>query len=275
MNNQLEKNITWDDVSSDLNAIKVLDHGFVVLKSVYGTDEDICEAARVSYGKGTKSVSDNRNLIRYLIRHKHTSPLEQAEVKFLIKLPIFVMRQIVRHRTANLNELSGRYSILPDEYYVPENFHEQSKDNKQGSAGVSSNSDEFVRQYRQNVESSFKIYNDMINSGISREQARIILPVSVYTTCYWKCDLHNLMHFLRLRLDSHTQFETREYANAMYSLVRNKFPICFEAFEDYVLNSKTFSDKEFKSIENFQINQEKLNDLSSRERKEFLEKLNS
>ena len=209
---------------------KVHEVGFVRLVDIMGSDGDIADAARVSYGKGTRAVSDNRNLIRYLVRHKHTSPLEMASVKFHLKLPIFVMRQLVRHRTAKLNEYSGRYSVMSDDCYVPEPeyIQPQSMSNKQGRAGELS--DGWKRKYK-TIE----------HGGLTRELARTVLPVSNYTECYWKIDLHNFFHFCKLRMDSHAQQEIQDYAIPMFEMVKPHFPIATEAFEDYSLGSVTLS----------------------------------
>ena len=204
-------------------------HGFVRLIDVMGDDSSIADAARVSYGTGTRSVSDNRNLIRYLVRHKHTSPLEMVEVKFHLKLPIFVMRQLVRHRTASLNEYSGRYSIMSDDCYVPEldYIQPQSKTNNQGR-GDDGLSDGWKTRYQQTIDDirykclvayDFLIGNKSIgHGGLTRELARTVLPVSNYTECYWKIDLHNFFHFCKLRMDDHAQQEIQDYAKAMYEL---------------------------------------------------------
>jgi thymidylate synthase (FAD) len=216
-----------------------------------GSDGDIADSARVSYGKGTRSVSANRNLIRYLVRHKHTSPLEMGTVKFHLKLPIFVMRQLVRHRTASLNEYSGRYSIMSDDCYVPEldYIQPQSKTNNQGRGEEIS--DVWKTKYQQTIHDirykclvayRFLIGNESIShGGLTRELARTVLPVSNYTECYWKIDLHNFFHFCRLRMDDHAQIEIQDYAKAMYELVKPYFPIAVEAFEDYSLESRSFS----------------------------------
>ena len=226
-------------------------HGFVRLIDVMGDDNSIADAARVSYGKGTRTASDNRNLIRYLVRHKHTSPLEMVEVKFHLKLPIFIMRQLVRHRTASLNEYSGRYSIMTDECYEPseEYIQPQSQTNKQGRGGELP--DVWKQSYRQKISEAvrkalvaykFLIGNESIShGGLSRELARTVLPVSNYTECYWKIDLHNFFHFCELRMDDHAQQEIQDYAKVMYELVKPHVPIAAEAFEDYSLNSISLS----------------------------------
>ena len=230
---------------------KVHEFGFVRLVDIMGSDGDIADAARVSYGKGTRAVSDNRNLIRYLVRHKHTSPLEMASVKFHLKLPIFVMRQLVRHRTAKLNEYSGRYSVMSDDCYVPEPeyIQPQSMSNKQGRAGELS--DGWKRKYKtiiSDITTKAIIAYELLlgnktieHGGLTRELARTVLPVSNYTECYWKIDLHNFFHFCKLRMDSHAQQEIQDYAVPMFEMVKPHFPIATEAFEDYILDSITLS----------------------------------
>jgi thymidylate synthase (FAD) len=246
---ELTKNIVWDDVKNDPNAIKVLDHGFVVLKETMGSDSTIAESARVSYGAGTKTISDDRNLIRYLMRHHHTSPFEMAEARFLVKVPVFIWRQWIRHRTANVNELSGRYSELPEEYYVPDEWRAQSVTNKQGG-------EEPMFYESNDVENeAFNEYRRRLNEGVSRELARSCLPVSHYTLAYWKCDIHNILHFLRLRMHSHAQKEIQIYAESIYTLLRERFPLTFEAFEDYVLNTQSFSRMELHLLKELIKNQ--------------------
>jgi len=235
-------------------------HGFVRLIDVMGDDSSIADAARVSYGTGTRSVSDNRNLIRYLVRHKHTSPLEMGTVKFHLKLPIFVMRQLVRHRTASLNEYSGRYSIMSDDCYVPEldYIQPQSKTNNQGrsdgglSDGWKTKYQQIINDIRNKclVAYDFLIGNETIeHGGLSRELARTVLPVSNYTECYWKMDLHNFFHFCRLRMDDHAQQEIQDYAKVMYEMVKPEVPIAAEAFEDYSLYSISLSRMELSVLQ--------------------------
>lgn len=238
----------------DSRYLPIADHGFVGLVEVMGSDEAIEQAARVSYGTGTRQVSDTRNLIRYLMRHKHTSPFEMGEVKFHVKLPIFVMRQWVRHRTASLNEYSARYSVLSDEHYHPnhDDVQAQSATNRQGREGDLPA--EVKSWWRDscvmNKQAAQKTYEEALEAGIPRELARINLPVSVYTEMYWKIDLNNFMKVLLLRMDPHTQKETREYAWAMYELAKPSFPLSFEAFEDYMLNAVTLSAMERHLLEN-------------------------
>ena len=235
-------------------------HGFVRLIDIMGSDNDIADAARVSYGEGTRSVSDNRNLIRYLVRHRHTSPLEMGTVKFHLKLPIFVMRQLVRHRTASLNEYSGRYSIMSNDCYVPDldYIQPQSQTNKQGRSddGLS---DGWKIKYQQIIKDikykcliayDFLIGNESIeHGGLTRELARTVLPVSNYTECYWKIDLHNFFHFCKLRMDDHAQREIQDFAKVMYEMVKPHFPSSCEAFEDYIYNSVTLSRMEINVLQ--------------------------
>ena len=223
---------------------KVLDHGFVRLVDYMGDDKAIVQAARVSYGEGTKTPSDDRSLIRYMMRHEHTSPFEQAEIKLHVKLPIFVARQWMRHRMASYNEISGRYSVMRDEFYSPdvERFTKQSADNKQGSSNeiidgaFDFRGDRYIRS-----SGAFSAYQREIEFGLSREVARTELPLSTYTEFYFKIDLHNLFHFLKLRLDKHAQYEIRVYAEAIAEIVKLWVPHAWEAFVDYRLEAVTFS----------------------------------
>jgi len=253
---------------SVLGEITVHKHGFVKLLEVMGSDKTIEESARISYGEGTRKTSEIRNLIRYLMRNKHTSPFEMAEVRFHLKLPIFVMRQLVRHRTANINEYSGRYSIMSDDFYLPleSSVNEQSPVNNQGRG---KEIDDFNKNL---VLGSMSAVNDMAHhtykrivdpqptdgfddnfKGVARELGRTILPVSNYTEVIWKSDLHNFFHMVKLRTDSHAQEEIRDFANAMYELVKLFFPLSCEAFEDFILNSTTFSDSEMKFLKKWII----------------------
>lgn len=226
--------------------IKVHDHGLVALTDVMPrlvpegktADFAIVQAARVSYGQGTKQVSEDRGLIRYLARHRHSTPFEMVEFKFHHAMPIFVARQWIRHRTANVNEYSARYSVVKDRFYRPtiDNVRQQSLTNRQGGddridAGTAQ---EFL-DYLDTAERQYAEYERLIEKGVSRELARIALPVSVYTEWYWKIDLHNLLRFLSLRMDAHAQQEIRDYATAMFELIRPIVPIAAEAFLDYDL----------------------------------------
>jgi thymidylate synthase (FAD) len=228
---------------------KVLDKGFLGIVDVMprlvpvGRTGDcaIAQAARVSYGSGTKKVNEDEGLIRHMLRHNHTSAFEMCELKFHLKIPLFSFAQMVRHRTANVNQESARYSIMKEEFYIPqdEQVRLQSSTNKQGGDEIAKESDanDFIFNLEDICKSAYENYLDAIEQGIAREQARMLLPVNLYTQVYWKCDLHNIMNFMRLRLDSHAQYEIRVYAQAIYKFVQLLFPIACKAFEDYKLNS--------------------------------------
>ncbi|MBT3591091.1 MAG: FAD-dependent thymidylate synthase [Candidatus Marinimicrobia bacterium] len=227
------------------DAIKCLDKGFVRLVDSMGGDDAIVQAARVSYGQGTSKVSQDRGLIRYLMRHRHTTPFEMVEFKFHCKMPIFVARQWVRHRTANINEYSLRYSEARDEFYMPEPEHIQFQSalNKQGRSGeVPVELKQKVFDYfKKNSERSFALYQELNEAGVARELARSLLPVNIYTEWYWKNDLHNLLHFIGLRSDGHAQYEIRVFSDAMAHYVKEKAPFAWEAYQDYVVHGMRFS----------------------------------
>ena len=227
------------------DAIKCLDKGFVRLVDSMGGDDAIVQAARVSYGRGTSKVSQDRGLIRYLMRHRHTTPFEMVEFKFHCKMPIFVARQWVRHRTANINEYSLRYSEARDEFYYPdpEHIQFQSAFNIQGRMGeVPADLKQKVQNYFKEIsEKSFGIYLELNKAGVARELARAILPVNLYTEWYWKNDLHNLLHFIGLRSDSHAQYEIRVFSDAMADSVKAVAPFAWEAYQDYVVKGMRFS----------------------------------
>ena len=232
-------------------AYPVLDHGFVRVIDYMGDDAAICQAARVSYGKGTKSVSNDAGLIRYLMRHWHSTPFEMCEIKLHVKLPVFVARQWIRHRTANVNEYSARYSILDREFYIPAPDHlaAQSTTNNQGR-GEALQGEEAERVLRLLQEDSMRAYDhyeEMISQegqqGLARELARMNLPANVYTQWYWKVDLHNLLHFLRLRADHHAQYEIRVYAEELCKIVADWVPAAYGAFEDYRMGGANVSAK--------------------------------
>ena len=263
-----------------MDEIKVLDHGYVKLQRVDGIDTDVTGAARLSYSKGTKSVSKDQGLINYLMRHRHTSPTEMVGLVFHCKMPIFVARQWVRHRTASLNEYSARYSVLDKEYYVPDIEHiaKQSTNNKQGrdEPFTADETKDIQRIIERISEKTYASYDFLIDIGVARELARMVLPVNFYTQWYWKMDLHNLFHFLKLRLDSHAQYEIRIYAEAIAEIVKDKFPMCWSAFEEYQLNSVTFSAKEvacIKRLNTFAYENKSHPDFSNGEWKEFLKKV--
>jgi len=231
----------------------VLDDGFVRVIDYMGSDESIVQAARVSYGKGTKKVSEDRGLIRYLMRNRHTTPFEMCEIKFHIRVPMDTWRQWIRHRTANVNEYSTRYSIAIDatQKTAPDQWRLQAKDNKQGSNGFLEESVGKKLSQREEELQNFarEIYKERLELGVAREQARKDLPLSTYTEAYWKIDLHNLLHFLSLRMDSHAQYEIRSYANVIGNEIVAKWcPLTWEAFLDYQINSITFSAFEIKII---------------------------
>ena len=264
--------------------------GFVKLLDVMGDDEEVENSARISYGEGTRKVNQTRNLIRYLMRHKHTSPFEMCEVKFHLKLPIFIMRQLVRHRTANLNEYSGRYSVMSNEFYLPEGDYlaKQSTTNNQGRGEPLESQGLLQFEFNRIYDGASMAYQVLLEHDLSREVARALLPVANYTECIWKIDLHNFFHFVKLRSDSHAQREIRDYADAMYELVKPNFPICCEAFEDYIQGATTFSKQEMgvikelleyadtkaalagMSVKDVGVLESK---LGKRESQEFLEKL--
>ena len=225
--------------------ILCLDKGFVRLVDSMGGDDAIVQAARVSYGKGTSKVSQDRGLIRYLMRHRHTTPFEMVEFKFHAKMPIFVARQWVRHRTANINEYSLRYSEARDEFYTPdpEHIQFQSALNKQGRAGKVPKklTDKVIKYFMEISERSFEMYQELNEAGLARELIRAILPVNLYTEWYWKNDLHNLLHFIGLRSDPHAQYEIRVYSDAMATFVKQVAPFAWEAYQDYVVDGMRFS----------------------------------
>ncbi len=236
-------------------AYDVLDHGFIRVIDYMGDDSAICQAARVSYGKGTKSVQNDEGLIRYLMRHWHSTPFEMCEIKLHVKLPVFVARQWIRHRTANVNEYSARYSILDREFYIPapEHVNAQSVVNNQGRGGVLEGAEaaRVLEILKTDSNRAYDNYEAMIatdgpdgpQDGLARELARMNLPANIYTQWYWKVDLHNLFHFLRLRADKHAQYEIRVYADAICKVVADWVPAAYGAFQDYRLGGATMSGK--------------------------------
>jgi thymidylate synthase (FAD) len=244
------KRVTVDALENILyEPINILDHGFVRVIDYMGDDSAIVQAARVSYGKGTKKVNQDQGLINYLMRHRHTTPFEMCDIKLHIKLPIFVARQWIRHRTASINEYSARYSILDKEFYIPDPQHlaAQSEVNNQGRGAVliGDEADRVLSILKQDALQSYSHYQEMLNldengqtldesrSGLARELARMDLPVNYYTQWYWKINLHNLMHFLALRADSHAQYEIRVYAKAILDIMRKWVPLTYQAFVEY------------------------------------------
>ncbi|HPZ81910.1 MAG TPA: FAD-dependent thymidylate synthase [Thermogutta sp.] len=238
-NNSLVEQLRW-------RKLPVLDDGFVCLVDVMGDDSAIVQAARVSYGAGTKKVSDDRTLIRYLMRHRHTTPFEMAEVKLLVRVPMDIWRQWIRHRTASVNEYSTRYSIAIDTAHrtPPDKWRKQSTTNRQGSEGFLDlqTGEELSREERELQEKARQVYQHRLDLGVAREQARKDLPLSTYTEAYWKIDLHNLLHFLELRMDRHAQWEIAQYARVIgYEIVAPLFPMTWEAFVDYRLQGLVLS----------------------------------
>ena len=266
--------------------IKVLDHGFVRVIDYMGDDSAIVQAARVSYGKGTKKINEDKGLINYLMRHWHTTPFEMCEIKLHVKLPIFIARQWIRHRTANVNEYSARYSILDKEFYIPapENLAMQSHTNRQGRGGVLEGEEaaRVLEILKNDSEQSYKHYMEMLNlneetnevldpsrAGLTRELARMNLPVNYYTQWYWKIDLNNLLHFLRLRADAHAQFEIREYANAIISILEKWLPLTFEAFKNYRLNSASISEQGMSVVKRMLAGEKVTQELSGMSKREW------
>ena len=264
-----------------------LDFGFVRLIDYMGSDEAVVQSARVSYGKGTKQVTQDRSLIRYLMRHQHTSPFEMVEFKFHCKLPIFVARQWIRHRTASVNEYSLRYSEAVNQFYIPEPevIRLQSKINKQGRSSEMVPTElqqEVLQILKKHTQTAWDDYEELEQADLARELARIHLPVSLYTEWYWKLNLHNLLHFLKLRLDPTAQYEIRVYAETIAEIVKTAVPLTWEAFEDYSLYAETFSRQEVEmlreALDKMQTAVDwgkmgKVKGLSKREIVEFIEKM--
>ena len=231
----------------------VLNKGFVRLVDYLGSDERIVQAARVSYGEGTKAYRADKGLINYLLRHDHTSPFEQVNFTFHVKMPIFVARQWIRHRTARVNEISGRYSVLKDEFYLPrrEDICFQSVSNKQGRSDVpvpDELKDQVLELLAEDQEREYASYQELLNKEIARELARINLPLSLYTEWYWQMDLHNLFHFLKLRMDFHAQREIRDYAVVIFDIAKKVCPIACEAFSEHIGGSVQFSRSEMEAL---------------------------
>lgn len=278
------------DVLQNLESteIKCLDHGHVRLVDVMPrlvpqetktADFAVVQAARVSYGVGTKTLNEDRGLIRYLMRHQHTTPFEMIEFKFDCKMPIFVARQWIRHRTANVNEYSGRYSIIEDDFYSPdtEDIRSQSKSNKQGGeerlGEIEAN--RFATELKSQCKNAYSTYEKAIDDGVSKELARMILPINIYTKWYWKIDLHNLFHFLALRCDSHAQKEIRVFADAMLALINPIVPICVEAWNDYhpMRGAVKITKLEMEAIQSSIVDDlsfKEINSDNKREREEWL-----
>jgi len=287
------KRVTVEELENILyEAIPILDHGFIRVIDYMGDDTSIVQAARVSYGKGTKKVSTDSGLIKYLMRHWHSTPFEMCEIKYHVKLPIFIARQWIRHRTANVNEYSARYSILDKEFYLPaiENLAAQSQSNRQGRGDVltGDQAKKVLDLLKKDAEQTYDNYETMLNErydgsiidekqvGLARELARMNLTLNTYTQWYWKTDLLNLMNFLRLRADHHAQYEIRAYADVMLDTVKRWVPITYEAFLDYRVGGTEVSSKGKKIIQKL-ISGEKVDaeksGLSKREWNELMSAL--
>lgn len=244
--NETTKRVTVKEIDEILyEEHKVLDDGFIRVVDYMGSDSAIVQAARVSYGKGTKQISQDEALIKYLMRHHHTTPFEMCEIKFHVKLPIFVARQWIRHRTANVNEYSARYSILDNEFYIPkpEQIAKQSDNNKQGSGEAFDPdiSKKIIDSLTNDSNLVYSHYEKFIEQGLAREIARTNLTLNYYTQFYWKIDLHNLLHFLKLRADKHAQYEIRVYAEVMLDIIKKWVPLAYNAFIEYCLESVCIS----------------------------------
>ena len=286
----LTKRVTVKKLENILyKSFKILDKGFIRVIDYMGDDSSIVQAARVSYGKGTKKLNEDKNLINYLLSHKHSTPFEMNEIKFHVKLPIFVARQGIRHRTANVNEYSARYSILESEFYLPHqnNIQAQAKSNNQGREDQLNDSEtkEYLELINKNCKQSFTDYRHLLNenddgkiinhnkTGVARELARMVLPLNTYTEWYWKIDLHNLMHFLSLRFDYHAQYEIRVYAEKMLTILKRWVPITYEAFLNHRLENITLSKNGVDYIKNLiHGNKNKKIKISKREEKELKSK---
>ncbi len=260
-------------------AVPVLDHGFIRVVDYMGDDAAVVQAARVSYGRGTRKALEDAGLIRYLMRHWHSTPFEMCEIKFHVKLPIFVARQWIRHRTANVNEYSARYSVLDKDYYLPapEHLAKQSKVNNQGRGEVldAATAERVLGLLREDAEQTYGHYEEMLDeeTGLARELARMNLTLNTYTQWYWKTDLHNLFHFLRLRADAHAQYEIRVYAEAMMKIVEAWVPLSYAAFRDYRLGAVTFSAKMLELLRRMLAGEavtQEASGLSKREWAEFM-----
>ena len=261
---QSQKNTTKRVTSPELEkilyeAVPVLDHGFVRVVDYMGDDTSIVQSARVSYGKGTKKISTDSGLIKYLMRHRHSTPFEMCEIKYHVKLPIFIARQWIRHRTANVNEYSARYSILDKEFYIPDKQHlaAQSESNRQGRGNLinGKQADEILNLLKEDAQRNYDDYEKMLNQkydgtvidekkqGLARELARMNLTLNAYTQWYWKTDLLNLLNFLSLRADNHAQYEIRAYADVMIDSLKRWVPLAYESFMDYRVGAMELSSK--------------------------------
>ena len=262
--------------------VPVLDKGFIRLVDYLGGDDRVVQSARVSYGEGTKSYREDAGLIDYLLRNSHTSPFEQVVLTFHVKLPIFVARQWIRHRTARLNEISGRYSVMKDDFYMPapDDIALQSTDNKQGRSAEAldpAQAEKVRASFAADQKAAYTAYSTLVEEGIARELARVNLPLSLYTEWYWQIDLHNLFHFLRLRLDSHAQKEIRLYAEVLFEITKKVAPRCCESFQRHILGGVRFSAEELAELKRRlgENSAEGNGELSGKDLTRFEEKLKS
>ena len=260
--------------------IPVLDHGFIRVVDYMGDDRAVVQAARVSYGRGTKTRSEDRGLIRYLMAHRHSTPFEMCEIKYHIKLPIFIARQWIRHRTASVNEYSARYSVMDCEFYIPDadQLAVQSGDNRQGRGDAMNRDDaeRVLELLRNDAANNYENYASMLDGGLSRELARMNLTLNTYTQWYWKIDLHNLLNFLSLRVDSHAQYEIRVYAEAMLKTVEAWVPYSYEAFIDYRMGAVTMSSQSLSIVRRMlagEAVEREGSGLSKREWRELMERI--
>tara|TARA_Y100000590_G_C15694021_1_gene1004474 strand:+ start:336 stop:1277 length:942 start_codon:yes stop_codon:yes gene_type:complete len=282
------KRVVADELEKILyKTIPVLDHGFIRVVDYMGNDSSIVQAARVSYGKGTRLVSEDKGLINYLMRNRHTTPFEMCEIKYHIKLPIFVARQWIRHRTASINEYSARYSVLDKEYYIPnsENLASQSSSNMQGRDKVLDGKEarEVLDILKNDAEQLYRNYSIMLNEdedgeiknannyGLARELARMNLSLNYYTQWYWKIDLHNLLHFLNLRSDNHAQYEIRAYSDAILDTVKQWVPLTCDAFENYTMNGVMMSEKSLNVVRRMLDGNEVAQENSGLSKREWIE----
>jgi len=273
-------------MKADLSYTEVLDHGFVRLQHVSMSDQDVVRIARVSTGKGLKTEERDKKFLDYLLRHDHMSPFEFPSMTFQVKAPIFVARQLFRHRTAKVNEYSGRYSEMPEEMYTPdpERFQHEASDNRQGSQGALDDeaADFTSRLMEADKEVALNCYRDYLERGVSKEVARINLPLSQYTVFYWQQDLRNLLHMLHLRMDNHAQWEVQEYARVIWGMVQEHFPWTSEAYENHVLKGVRFSRQERKVLTElllalegsvFPLLMEHTKNMSRSHQREFFDKI--
>ena len=260
------------------NEIKVLDHGFIRVVDYMGDDAAVVQAARVSYGKGTKSVSEDAGLINYLMRHKHSTPFEMCEIKLHVKLPIFVARQWIRHRTGSFNEYSARYSVLEDEFYIPsnENLGLQSASNKQEREGrlYETMANQVIFNIIEHSQEAYILYTNMLEEGVAREIARMVLPLNIYSQWYWKVDLKNLLDFLNLRTDPHAQYEIRVYADEIEKILSHWLPMTYSAYKNHMKDGVNLSAEAVKLVKSMMAGDSPNREDSGLSKREWNEVMN-